>query len=161
MMVIDYDAVVPGIDNGKSAPFQVKIDPSKPPGDQRYRDFIPAKGTVAVATKPDVVVKRKTFQRRPVARYTEDYISPEDSAVRRKNEKNSILEIAKQIYAQGSKHRKVYKTSLAMVNDASDMDKREPSKELSRAMKIVARHKPISKTKAMEQAAAQFYGLTG
>jgi len=70
------------------APFSVKVDPNKPPGD-RFKDYIPR--TPQAKTKADDSIQRKTFMRAPVARYTEDYVSGPDSAVRRGNEKQRIV----------------------------------------------------------------------
>lgn len=159
-MPLNYDASVPGIDDGgKSAPFVVKVDPNKPPG-LRFKDFVP-KEAQAPPTKPTDVIARKQAQqyRRPVARYGDDYISGNDSAARRKNEKSKIMELAKEIYAANAKHRKVFQQAEKMVSSASKSDLQNPDAELQRALKIVKRHKPMTKEDAVSQATQQFYGL--
>lgn len=148
---LNYEASVP---ISERAPFSVKVDPNKPPGD-RFKDFIPK--NVAIPTvKADDSVKRKNFMRAPVSRYETDYIAPEESASKRQTEKAQIIEIAKELYGNQAAKRETYKQAEKFLEST---DGNEHSTEAERARKIIARGKPLTKQEALEQATKQFYGL--
>ena len=157
---LDYDAVVPGLEDTKVAPFSVKTNPNMPPGDFGYKDFVPRGSVSNGPTKPREDIQRKNFQRKPSYRNTEDYVSPVDSAARRKSEKVKIIEIAREIYKSNRKHNSIYQESLVLVKESDEADLRRPDRKLERAMNIVKRYKPITKKVAVEKATQQFYGLS-
>lgn len=151
---LDYGASVP---INQRAPFSVNVDPSLPPGDRKFKDYIPRATSVVVNTKPDDTIRRKNFVKPPVARYEQDYIAPADAEAKRRNERNSITEIAKQLYEAEANRRVAYASAEKKIASAKNGDE---SEELVKARKIVANAKPMTKEEAMEKAARQFYGIT-
>lgn len=152
---LDYDASVP-IDTG--APFRVSVDPSKPPGDVKYKDFV-AKD-VPQATKP-TAPKRDDYKRSPQALYPDDYVSPVAAKVVRTSEKDRIKAIAKEMWDEESSKRKLYEEATKLIEETKAKNPKafaEPSKELTRAMKIAER-KPKTKEEVLQAAAKQFYDL--
>jgi len=156
-MGIDYDASYGDATEIQTAPVSVKVIGNIPPGDRKYRDYVPKKELPK--TKPSPEVQRKKFQRRPVARYDADYIPPEESADRRETEKKRIKAIAREIWEASSKHRKLYKAAEKLIGESTPEEKNHPSPELQRAFKIIKRHRPITKQQAIEKAMEQFYGV--
>lgn len=154
---LDYGATVP-ID--ERAPFSVKVDPNTPPG-QRFVDYKPSKAAAnasSVVVKADDTVRKKNFMRPPVSRNLgSDYINPEDSAIRRGNDKSKIVEIAKAMYLDEKNKRINFERAAALVK--AHVEGQEETPELLRARKIVERGAPLTKEQAMEKAAEQFYGL--
>lgn len=142
---LNYDASVPIT----KAPFSVQVDPKSPPGDRRYKDFIPKNPS---APRPAVVAK--DTMRKPVTRYDVDYIPPQDAAVKRQNEKASILQLAKQMYADEASKRKTYIAAQKIVED-----KKADLKDKERALKVLSRSKPMTKEEALQKATEQFYNL--
>jgi hypothetical protein len=145
---LDYGASVP---LNPRAPFVVQADPSKPPGD-RFKDYIPKQP--AAPTRSSDEVKRKNFMKAPVARYEQDYISGDQAANRREKEKQAIIEIAKQIYADEKNKREAYAHAEKMISSG-----KASNDELTRANKVIERMKPLTKEEAMEKATKQFYGV--
>lgn len=152
---LNYDASVPeGIVSG-----QISVTAAKtPPGDYKYKDFVPA--TKVAPIKPSATEQRKKFMRAPTARYEQDYIPPEESANRRKKEKGAILELAKQLYSQETRVREMFAAAQKLVAKATKNELAKPDKELLRAQKVLARYKPITKQEAIEKATEQFYGVS-
>lgn len=145
---LDYNASVP---LNLRAPFTVTADPNKPPGD-RFKDYIPK--AVAAPIKPDAEVRKKNFMKPPVTRYEGDYISGEQSANRREKERLSIVELAKQIYADEKNKREAYAhAEKTLASEKAD------DKEREKAQKVIERMKPLSKEEALEKATKQFYGV--
>lgn len=152
---LDYAASVP-VD--VRAPFSVNVDPNKPPG-KRFNDYIPKHLSDVVVTKQDDTIRKKNFMRPPVARYDTDYRSGADSAALRKTEKVKILEMAKQMMEDEKNRREVYLAAEKRIKEATPEELQEPSPELAKAQKIVARTKPLTKEQALEKATKQFYGM--
>ena len=139
-------------------PFSVQVKSDSkgplPPGDRRWKDYIP-KETKAL-TKASDEVHRKNFMRAPVFRDVgQDYVSPEASEKRRIADKARILEIAKEIYANDKNRRILYKDAEKVLA-ADDLD--ESSQTVIRARKIISRGAPLTKEEAVSKAARQFYG---
>tara|TARA_R110000751_G_scaffold300963_1_gene413029 strand:+ start:5751 stop:6242 length:492 start_codon:yes stop_codon:yes gene_type:complete len=158
-VVLDYDASVPGVDNQRAS-FNVKADPSKPiaPPGSRFKDYVPNPNVTIAPVVADDKVARKNFMRKPTVTSELDYVSPDDAKAKRANDKGNIIRIAKEIYADQSKKRKVYDEAVEMLE--KDTDGEEITlKDLERARKIVDRGPPISKQQAMDRATSQFYGL--
>lgn len=151
---LDYGASVP---INQRAPFSVNVDPSIPPGDRKFKDYVPNSASVVVPTKADDTIRRKNFVKAPVARYEQDYIAPADAEVKRKNERGSIVEIARELYEGETTRRVAYANAEKKIATAKDGDE---SEELVKARKIIANAKPMTKEQAMEKAAKQFYGIT-
>lgn len=149
---LDYEAQVP---INTRAPFSVNVDPNKPPGD-RFKDYVPNKAVSPVVVKAEDSVRKKNFMRPPTARYEQDYISPEDSAVKRNNEKERIKILAKELYEAEKPRRDAYEAAAKLI-ESTEPGKTSP--EFERAQKIIMRGAPMTKTDAMEKAARQFYGL--
>jgi hypothetical protein len=156
MVKLDYSASMPITDSAKIEASAAK----NPPGDYRYKDFVP-NPSAAGKVKPYDGVNRKNFQNRPVARYEQDYINPDDAKSRRASEKESIIGIAKSIYDGESNKRRQFELATQLINSTSDEDKAQPSKELQRAIKMVERYKPMTKNEALTLATQQYYGLRG
>tara|TARA_R110002094_G_scaffold78340_1_gene84672 strand:- start:4769 stop:5254 length:486 start_codon:yes stop_codon:yes gene_type:complete len=156
-IVLDYGASVPGTDNQRSS-FNVKADPSKPiaPPGSRFQDFIPNPNVPIAPVVANDKVSRKNFMRKPTVTAEVDYISPDDAKAKRANDKGNIIRIAKEIYADQAKKRKVYEEAVLIL----EKEEGEATiKDLERARKIVDRGASITKQEAMERATAQFYGL--
>jgi len=149
---LNYEATYP---IAERAPFSVKADPNSPPG-ERFKDFVPNKNAVVAPVKADDTIRKKNFMRRPVARYEQDYISPEDSAVKRNNEKESIKNLARGLYEAEKPRRDAHTAAVALL-EKQGYDSDTP--EATKAKKIISRGAPMSKTDCMEKAAKQFYGL--
>lgn len=145
---LDYGASVP---LNPRAPFVVQADPNRPPGD-RFKDYIPKQP--AAPTKSSDDVKRKNFMKPPTARYEQDYVSGEQSASRRDKEKQAIVEIAKQIYADEKNKRDAYAHAEKVIASGKASED-----EIARANKVIERMKPLTKEQAMEKATKQFYGV--
>ena len=151
---LNYEAsIADSVTNGA-----IRVTAAKnPPGDFRYKDFVPS---TEVKRKAIDHERRKTFARAPVARYERDYISPEESVVRRKKEKRAIMELAKQLWAQDARKRQTFKEAQKLIDSATEEQHDNPSRELQRAFKIVERYQPLSKQDCLQKATEQFYGVS-
>lgn len=156
-IVLDYDAQVSNLIDPR-APFSVNVTSDSkgalPPGDRKYKDYIPKN---VVPVKASDSVRKKNFMRTPTSRNDgPDYISPEDSAVRRRNDKARILELAKEIYRGDEQRRIVHRDALKTLENPK-LDEKDAT--VIRARKIIARGIPLTKEQAVEKATQQFYGI--
>lgn len=84
-----------------------------------------------------------------------DYLSPEETTKQTQVLKISITETAKRIYKSYRKSIDRYNVSKGIVDDATESMKLSPSKELTQALKVVARGVPMTKKQAMIQGREQ------
>jgi hypothetical protein len=154
---INYDAEVP-FEAG--APFRINVSSENPPGDYKYKDFIPKEKPVPVTANTQNAAKE--YKRSPQRLYEEDYIPPNAAQVVRKSEKDRIREIARELYegeAELRKEQALAKKLLDSTQQALGGMPENPTKEVRRAIRVLERT-ALTKTTALETAAKQFYGLS-
>lgn len=134
-------------------PFSVNVDPDKPPGDRKYKDYIPKN-----EHRPTITPALNGAQRKPIIKHSSDYISHKDMNVLKADAKVLITEKAKELFSAESKLRQAYKNAKQLVEEATDNQKKNPSPELAKAFKILETVKPITKEEAIRKATRIHYG---
>ena len=146
---LNYEA---SVEFGERSPFRVNADPNKPPGD-RFKDYIPNPR----APQGKVTPPTRSGYRKPLIRGT-DFISNAETTKSLVQEQTNINRLAKEMYTAQSHKRAMYKEARQLVDASTAEEIANPAPELEKALRIIKRPPPLSKTEVIEAATKQFYG---
>lgn len=145
MPKLNYNASVDVEDTPVSP---ISVDPNTPPG-LRKRDYIPGARGIR---EPH---ERKKISGRPsgrVIKFGPDFITNKEATKKKQHHKSTIQKLAKEIWISQRSKLKDWEGACRLLNTISDEELIDPTKEIQRAQKIVARGRPITKKEAIKEA---------
>lgn len=149
---MNYDPKMPGLEVEEAAPFNIEADDL--PSASEVLDYIPPDGRVNRKTVVPDEPLSPTHKANPAP--SEEYVPASTIAEREKRRKKEIVELAKKMYDEGKAARREYRNAAQIVADATEAQKKDPTPDLIRAMKIVESGDPMTKERVLAEAQRRY-----